>query len=293
MKGSKNTIEKEEEILELIKLNLKNNEIVTKLLVSLSTIKRVKKKHSLQNHRVLAFKDKYLYLHKLSPKLDNKQIAKELKCSKAFIFLLQKEAGLKSNYEKVHDYKLNLFQLSCLVGTVMGDANISIGSKASARGSFSHVKRNLDYVKYKRDLLYPISLDKIYIKPVAMINAEEQRTCGLKSCPLLRSIYEKIYIDGKRLTPFVLQHFTDASLALYYMDDGTKKYNRYSKYYSYFIAMCSFTTVEKQSLVDLLFKKWNIYATVQKTGIYIRSKSKEKFKYLIKPYIVPSMKYKL
>jgi hypothetical protein len=77
------------------------------------------------------------------------------------------------------------------------------------------------------------------------------------------------------------------------MDDGSKS-NKGLK-----LATNNFNLSEVKYLINLLYNKYNIKANIHKTGsidqynIYILSDSMPSLVNLIKPFIIPSMKYKL
>lgn len=76
------------------------------------------------------------------------------------------------------------------------------------------------------------------------------------------------------------------------MDDGGKVYN------SIKLATNCFHYNDVLYLVNILYNKYNIKSTINKTGkinqynIYILNESMPDLTNLVKPYIIPSMKYK-
>ncbi len=87
--------------------------------------------------------------------------------------------------------------------------------------------------------------------------------------------------------------FTPFSLAIWFMDDGSKTVSGYK------LSTNNFSLNDIEFLRSLLFTKFNLITSVQSSGlnkgyvIYIKSKSKNNFTSLIFPYIHPCMKYKL
>jgi len=237
---------------------------------------------------------KYLKL-KESTKLNNIEISKKLNLGRSTIFNYQKKYNLNSDFKRIYIDKLSLFETSVLVGTLLGDAWLTRASKTSYRGGFSHKIDNKDYVIYKKELLSKICVDKINYK---FSNSgysvdSKQHFVRFKSSPVLKIIYNKIYKNSKKkINSFVLNHFTDISLALYFQDDGSKLKGK-NNWYSYKIAMYDYDYESRLNLSKLLFNKWGIYSSITKVGISISSRSRLKFKTLISPYIVDSMKYKL
>lgn len=86
---------------------------------------------------------------------------------------------------------------------------------------------------------------------------------------------------------------TDKSLAYWFMDDGAKRSNVAA------VRFCteSFTRDEVDLLISILKDKFDIIGTPNKDSngwrISISTKSYGKFYDLVKPYVIPSMMYKL
>ena len=111
-----------------------------------------------------------------------------------------------------------------------------------------------------------------------------------KAHKVFTDIYNLLYINGKKtVTKEYLDKITSPiALAFWFMDDGT---------FSGAIATNSFSKKEIDLLINWLFEKWNIFASKYKQQnnfvIRISEKSRQQFENLIKPYIIPSMEYKL
>ena len=92
----------------------------------------------------------------------------------------------------------------------------------------------------------------------------------------------------KIIPPNIGDYFTPKSLAYMYMDDGNL-----SKKNSLTIALCNFDFESLTNFTNLL-GEWGIKTSISKNfEIYIKAESREDFRDLIKPYIIPNMKYKL
>ena len=80
----------------------------------------------------------------------------------------------------------------------------------------------------------------------------------------------------------------DYSKVLKLLDDGQKFQCGYG------ICTNSFELNDIQRICNYLKEKYNIYTTInKKKAIYIKACSKIDFTNLIKPYILPSLEYKL
>lgn len=108
------------------------------------------------------------------------------------------------------------------------------------------------------------------------------------------NIHNNWYINGKKILPKNIEYYlSPLALAIWIMDDGGKVGKGLK------LATNNFSKDEIKHLIYILNKKYNIKSTIHKTGaidqynIYILSESMPILVNLIKPYIVPSMKYKL
>ena len=107
--------------------------------------------------------------------------------------------------------------------------------------------------------------------------------------PALKSWYDSFYKNKVKCIPFNLfKYFTSVSLAFMYMDDGSKIGNTYQ------IATNCFTKEEITKFRIFLLEKFNLETSMFKSHVlYIKQCSANHFTELVKPYIIPSMQYKL
>lgn len=113
------------------------------------------------------------------------------------------------------------------------------------------------------------------------------------------NIHKVWYIDQplggyiKILPSNLDKYLTPLALSIWIMDDGGKLGSGLK------LSTNNFTLKENQHLIYLLKSLYNIESTIHKTGvidqynIYILSTSMPVLVKLVKPYIIPSMKYKL
>ena len=89
------------------------------------------------------------------------------------------------------------------------------------------------------------------------------------------------------------QYLTPLALAIWIMDDGSKVGKGLK-----FSSNC-FTYDECLNLVKVLSKNFNLKASVQSAGakdqyiIYIWKESMDDLRYIVSPFIIPEMKYKI
>jgi len=89
------------------------------------------------------------------------------------------------------------------------------------------------------------------------------------------------------------KYLTPLALAIWFMDDGSR-INKTVR-----IATNCFAKSDLEFLCELLKNKYNLDASIQKSGLgkgyilYIKTSSLNKFIEIVKPFILPSMLYKL
>lgn len=199
--------------------------------------------------------------------------------------------------KELNAYKANLKltqkQKDILVGGLLGDFSLR------KIGKFSRLvfeQKNKDYLFH----LYDIFKDFVRTPPKERFQ-KRLESSEIKSTwyfstishPELQVYYEMFYPNGKKIIPKDLENYlSDRGLAYWYMDDG-------SKYgLSYNISTCSFDLQEHKLFEHIFLTKWNIITETRLkkySTLYItkNNSSHIKFKNLIKPYIIPSMLYKL
>lgn len=106
----------------------------------------------------------------------------------------------------------------------------------------------------------------------------------------LRKLY---YPEGKkRIRRKILNKFTPLSLAVWFMDDGTSDKKR-----RVWLSTNSFSEKEQGIIQRYFLEKWGIDTRVVKERnqfkISFTTDGSRKFCDLVKPYIIPSMRYKL
>ena len=107
-------------------------------------------------------------------------------------------------------------------------------------------------------------------------------------------IHDEWYVNGRKCVPRSIdKYLTPLALAIWIMDDGAKVGKG--------LKFCtnSFTYDECIYLVDVLYKNFNLKASVQSAGtkdqyiIYIWKESMSDLCRIVSPYIIPEMKYKI
>ena len=197
---------------------------------------------------------------------------------------------------------LSLRQKALIIGSLLGDGTMRLGKNArNANFKVEHGLMQRKYVEWKYQILKPL----VFTKPKISYRYKENGEKYAKSWwfrtirhPLLTEIYKKFYKgkghrNGRKiisedikndLNPFVL--------AVWIMDDGSYSKKRVD------ISTYSFSLPEINILRRYLKECFNIqtrYYRDRNKGyrIYCNQQETEKLIKIIRPYIIPSMMYKI
>jgi hypothetical protein len=150
----------------------------------------------------------------------------------------------------------------------------------------NHGLRQREYVDWKWRVLENL----VNSGPKSSGNCYYFRTV---SHPVFSNLREKFYPNGKKILPvdLVSENFTSFVLAVWIMDDGTKCGNQLR------INSHCFSEEENRLLQEFLSAKLGIRSVLNKdkgrVRIRIVNESISTLIRLVKPYIIPSMLYKL
>lgn len=204
-------------------------------------------------------------------------------------------------------------QKSILLALCLGDGCLRKPNQGSVQLEIGHSTKQLEYCIWKRDLVYSIlggrKPPKVAIKKVKLKNYKEYEACRFtKTHPYFKELRNKLYCNGvKTITKDILEMLTPQCLAIWYMDDGSfyKKDNEdgtKSICFDLRISTDCFSKEENEMIVDYLYTTYGIkfytykYHPERNGGAWILRARKEaaiKFIDLIKPYVIPSMQYKI
>src|SRR3990167_481837 len=172
-------------------------------------------------------------------------------------------------------------------------------------------KKNLELTSKQRDIIVGLTLGDGHLE-----TQNNGKTYKLK---IEHSVIQKEYLDWLhkelhnwvRMTPKIRlknnkpfsYHFSTyshellkpLSLAIWFMDDGSLKSKKHN---TYIIHTLGYKRDELKRIQNVLSKKFDIETKlhVQKQKylrLYIISESAEKFRNIVSPYIIPSLRYKL
>lgn len=180
-------------------------------------------------------------------------------------------------------------QLSCLIGTLLGDG--SIDGKGYLK--FGHSTAQAEYLSFKAELFGGA------VQPTKKVGSYKGKDYHAQFlyCPrnaqidYLRTL---MYPEGKKKFAPVAEYIDARALAMWFLDDGWTGANGNGRH----VVFCTENFGEENhDIVRFLKDKFDVDAVASKHGesfrVRIRSASQEKFFRLIAPYCYPSMLYKI
>ena len=190
---------------------------------------------------------------------------------------------------------LSEFQQQLILGCVLGDGYMR--KKTHAHLQITHSFKQKEYVDWKYQILknLVITPPKTYKGNALASSAYKGNGDRVgyrfftRSLPELTSIYMKFYSDKVKKVPkdIILKPIT---LAVWYMDDGSKSYK------SCYFNTQEFDSESQNNLIKALLKS-KIEARLNKDKQYFRirvlTSSAPHLMDIIKPYVVKSMRYKI
>lgn len=187
--------------------------------------------------------------------------------------------------------------ISTLVGNLLGDG-WGESRSGSSRFHIHMSTKNMEYAaflhKFFSDRQYcstnPLKREKQIGKGGSVYYSLRFRTYSYRSLNWLQQLF---YPEGlsKRVPPNIVSLLTPRALAIWFMDDGAASGAGCR------IAAHSFPREDVELLRDALQERYGFHCTIQRQGkcwtIYFIKGEKILFCELIKPFMVPSMYYKL
>jgi len=184
---------------------------------------------------------------------------------------------------------LSQTQKSVIIGSLLGDGYLRIvPGRQNAFLEMNHSFSQKEYVDWKYSIFQDIT--KSAPKKRVMDDVRTAYRFYTKQHPEITRLYRMFYKDGIKIIPRDI-HITSLSLAVWFMDDGSRC--RTSDVY---LNTQQFDHEGQMRLVNML-KEFNLEARLNKDKTYTRIRfiksSLAEFRRLVRPHIIPSMKYKI
>jgi recombination protein RecA len=188
-------------------------------------------------------------------------------------------------------------QRAIIVGMLLGDGHLETQNGGRTyRLKVEHSLKQREYV----DWLYGQLRDWVPKPPKERKKisfGKMTTTYGFTtySSGALRFYAHQFYSGKRKVIPKLIKKLlSPLALAIWFMDDGSMKSHRNR---SYVIYTLGYTKRELALLQDALLQRFDIHTAVHKHRggfrLYVSGASARKFRKLIEPSIVPSMRYKL
>jgi LAGLIDADG DNA endonuclease family len=196
---------------------------------------------------------------------------------------------------EAHKLSLSLSdeQREVLVGTLLGDVHLETQNRGRTyRVKFEYSAKHRLYA----DHLYELFREWILSPPQVKVDASHNNVWfQTVSHPAFRFYAHQFTCDGRKCVPSLIHRFLKPrSIAYWFMDDGSVK-SRESK--GVLFNTQGFVKQDVERLIGALRRRFQLEARArtQKDGIqiYVSGTSYERFREIVDPYIIPSMRYKI
>jgi hypothetical protein len=234
------------------------------------------------------------------------------KCDLSYLFLLSNNilpfsSPKVSSMKRIGPHNYNL--LCILIGSLLGDGSMERDGNGS-RFAFYQAKVNGEYLLWLHKIISQLGYCKedlpiIQSRKIDLTKVNKKNYDNFTLFYFYRFrtytyssfnwIYNEFYPNKRKIIPNIIDSYlSPLSLAIWIMDDGCLFKNKGLKF-----CTNSFTLKEIQYLAYLLKNKYNLETSIHKTGLinqynlYIPKSSLYNLIKIVKPYIHPTMYYKI
>ncbi len=188
-------------------------------------------------------------------------------------------------------------QRAIILGAILGDSQVEKRWK-NPRIRFAHSIRQRDYLFWKYSELQSVASAKpilIREKHQMMQKVYESWHFGTRALNEFIEFRDWFYPDGRKCVPERISELmiNPLSIAVWYMDDGYKR----NDCNAIRLNTDAFSGSDQRRLPLMLEKNFGIKSALHRKGkywnIYIPQGFAKKFVELVRPYIVPTLKYKI
>lgn len=192
--------------------------------------------------------------------------------------------------------KITSLQKQIIIGSVLGDGYLEKNRYGSTRLQIKQSKEKKEYVFWLFGKLQTLCLSKPKQR-----KDNNQWYFGTRYLKELTKFQQLFYSKRKRIPDNISEILkSPMSLAIWYMDDGTLDY-RPKDHLAFSLMTNCFSRKEVYLLKESLKKNFGLKTTVHNSSyrdkkrpkIYIGSKGRNRFLFLVKPYILKCFSYKL
>lgn len=203
---------------------------------------------------------------------------------------------------------MNKEKRGVLVGMSIGDGYLQTTIRAIVL-KIEHSTKQAAYLEHKRNRLAALvggKIPEIHVRHRfdKRTNKTYSTTYFTKSIKYFKILKKYLYPNGKKTySERILKRLTPEGIAYWYMDDGSaktsinKRTGKISSCQTYLCTYCS--SKEADIIIEYFVKYWNIkfqkhfHKPCNAFNVCANTENSIKFVELIKPFIIPSMLYKI
>jgi len=211
---------------------------------------------------------------------------------------IPREAGritYSTNIRKLKSLSLSDIEKAVTIGSILGDGNLSSNwSNTNYRLKISHSIKQSEYILWKYEILKNFVLTKpsVYGKTKSI----SFRTISHNK---FTEFYKLFYPFGKKTIPKNIEQLikNPMTVAIWFMDDGNAVIRK-GILRGYHLNTQSFSPSENTLLLECLYRLYKIESVMElnhgkyRLAIW-KEDSRQKFRNLVIPHIIDSMKYKI
>jgi hypothetical protein len=212
--------------------------------------------------------------------------------------------------KKEHTRELNEYDKGMILALCLGDGCLRKPHPQThtVQLEIGHSIKQMEYCKYKRDLLVKILgtsfIPKISLKRVVFLGKEYESCRFVKVHDYFTYLRKKLYINNRKtITRELLDMLPLEGIAIWYMDDGSCYFKEspkdgHSICIDLRISTDCFTYEEHLIMIQYFQEKWGVkfypFYSKRRNCFILRANKTNAIKFinLIKPYVIDSMKYK-
>lgn len=194
-----------------------------------------------------------------------------------------------------YDVSSKVEQRGILAGMLLG-----AGRRSQNNFLIQHPNWLEDYILFKKEVLEKITLKPVNIRQWQTTKGDRLIRLQPRLIPLTRVLVKKLYPGKTRtITRKFLNFLTPQGMAIWFMDIGSKSFKKKDgKIHAIEIALNTYTSSEENEVIASYFSelwgfKWGL--SKRKDSYLLRMGTKEGKRFLshLRPYIHPSMLYKV
>lgn len=204
--------------------------------------------------------------------------------------------------------------IKVLLDLGIGDGSITKQPNGNCTFTIGHGMKQAAYANHKAELLRHYGFmvtENVYTAKSGKNIGRQFYRVYIGVTPVIKTAYKWLYNKGRKaLDRAIFRQLDCRSLAYWFMDDGSAKTTNYlktdwgrlvyakRKVSSYMFATDSFSLDECRLMQDWLLEKFDIVSTLTRDKKNYRVAisnipSKDKFRNIVEPYIIDSMRYKI